>query len=89
MATISWFNARQCWRINYTLTLRNKKMRRAKYAKAKADANVLATQLGRIEQATRTGMATQHDIEEWIDRDWLAENQAETAFSGFAESIER
>ena len=89
MATLSWFTSRRCWRINYSLTLRNKKIRRAKYAKTKPEANALATQLGRIEQASRTGMATQQEIEEWVNRGWLTEDQAETAFLGYAESTSR
>ena len=89
MATVSWFKARQCWRINYTLALRSKKTRRAKYAKSRSEANLMATQLERVEQATRTGMAIQHEIEDWIERGWLAENQAEVAFVGYADSSNR
>ena len=89
MATLSWFENRQCWRINYTLTLRRQKKRRAKYARGKPEANLLATQLGRIEQATRAGMATQLEIEQWIERGWIEVEQAGVAFTGFIESAQR
>jgi hypothetical protein len=89
MATLSWFKNRDCWRINYTLTLRNRKIRRAKYAQGKPEANLLATQLGRVEQATRAGMATQQEIEEWIERGWIEVEQAGIAFTGFTESAQR
>jgi len=89
MATLSWFEPRKCWRINFSLTLRSQKVRRAKYAPGKAEATVLATQLGRLEQATRTGMATQQEIEEWIERGWIGADQAGLAFTGYAESATR
>ncbi len=89
MATLSWFDPRNCWRVNYTLTLRSQKVRRAKYAPGKPEATLLATQLGRVEQATRAGMATQQEIEEWIERGWIGENQAGIAFTGYAESATR
>ncbi|MCC7262271.1 MAG: hypothetical protein IT369_07105 [Candidatus Latescibacteria bacterium] len=88
MATLSWFKNRHCWRINYTLTLRSRKIRRAKYAQGKPEANLLATQLVRVEQATRAGMAIQQELEEWIERGWIEEEQAGIAFTGFAESAQ-
>ena len=80
---------RNCWRIRYTITLRDKKARRALYAKVRAEANTLETQLSLVEQHTRTGVATQQQIEEWIERGWLTQEQAEIAFAGYAESADR
>jgi integrase len=89
MAALNWYEGRKCWRVCYALRLRNRKARRAKYTRVKAEASVLLTQLTRVEQATRTGMATQQEIEEWVERGWLDHEQAAIAFAGYSESTQR
>ena len=89
MPTISPFKQRNCWRIDYTVNLYQRKRRKTKYAKTRAEANMLSTQLSRVEEGTRTGIATQRDIEEWINRKWLSDEEAQQAFIGYAESAQR
>lgn len=90
MASMSRYPSRNCWRVTYTITLNTgKRSRRAKYIKAHADAKVLTTQLHQLEIATRTRIARQQDIEAWIDRGWLKVDEADRAFDGYAETLER
>ena len=89
MPTVSPFKPRNTWRIDYTITLFNKKKRKTKYAKTRAEANALSSQLSRIEEGTRTGLATQRDIETWIGRNWLSDEEAQQAFIGYSESAQR
>ncbi len=89
MPTTSPFRQRNCWRVDYSVTLYKRKKRKTKYAKTKSEANLLATQLSRVEEGTRTGLAAQRDIEEWISRKWLTEEEAQQAFIGYAESAQR
>mgnify|MGYP001332968930 FL=1 len=53
MASISKFPARNCWRVDYIIHLKNRKVRRAKYPKSKAEARLLSNQLEHLEQATK------------------------------------
>ena len=39
-----------------------------------------------LETATRLGIATRAQIEQWIDRGWLRQTEAKVAFTGFEES---
>lgn len=90
MAKIYPHKQRNCLRIEYTLTLRGRKVRRPRYVRDTAEARLLQRRLEQLEQATRTGIARQNDIEEWIDRKWLKQEEAKIAFSGcFQESIAR
>ncbi|NKB67745.1 MAG: tyrosine-type recombinase/integrase [Candidatus Latescibacteria bacterium] len=89
MATISPFKPRGTFRINYTLVLLEKKVRKAKYAPTLPEARTLKKRLEALEQATRTGVARLEDIEEWTDRKWLKLTEAELVFPGFAESYAR
>jgi site-specific recombinase XerD len=62
---------------------------RAVYAKDRAEGRLLERRLQEIESATRTGIARQEDIEDWITRKWLKPDEAIVAFPGYAESAER
>jgi integrase len=89
MAALNWYAPRKCWRIEYTLYLRQRKVRRARYSKDRAVAGLLLSQAQRVEEATHTGLSTQKEIEEWVERGWLSPEQANLAFSGFAEATDR
>jgi site-specific recombinase XerD len=66
------------------LTIRGKKVRKAKYAKDKPEARVHHRQLETLEEATRYGLARPEDIEEWVERKWINVEEAEAAFNGFS-----
>ena len=89
MATLSPFKQRNCWRVAYTITLPDEKKRKTKYARTKAEATTLSGQLAQVESATRTGIAAQRDIEEWLRRKWLSDEDARQAFFGYTESADR
>ncbi|MCC7262045.1 MAG: tyrosine-type recombinase/integrase [Candidatus Latescibacteria bacterium] len=89
MASISKYAPRDCWRVSYLITLQKNKIQRAKYAKTKPEARVLATRLEQLEAATRSGVVADRNIEDWIDRGWLKEEEAARAFPGYAETVER
>ena len=80
---------RSSWRIEYTLTIGDKKKRRPKYTKERAVARVWERQLADLEIATQTGLARSEQIQEWIDKKWIKLEEAEVAFPGFRESVER
>jgi integrase len=89
VAFISSFPARNCWRISYTLTLGPKKKRCAKYAQTKPEARALCTRLEQLEMATRSGLASDRDIADWVDRALLKGEDAALAFPGYADTAER
>ena len=89
MATASFFPRRNCYRVRYSLTLGSMKKRRAKYAPTEQAADILAARLTKLEQATRTGIASHQDIGDWIRRGWTTVEEADTAFVGFADSTAR
>ena len=89
MASVSRFEPRDSWRIQYTLRLRGRSKRKSKYASTRVDAQLLARQLENLEDATRTGIARMPDIEAWIERGWLTPQEAAVGFPGFAESARR
>lgn len=89
MASVHQFAARNTWRIAYYVKIKSGLVKKAKYAKAKADANLLKRQLERVEDATRTGLATGKEIEDWIARGWIKEEEVAIAFTGYAETAER
>ena len=70
-------------------TLYKRKKRKTKYAKTKAEANQLSIQLARVEECTRTGIAPQQEIEQWIGRKWLTDEDADQAFLGYSEAAQR
>ena len=89
MAHLDQFKSRNTHRIRYTLSLRGRQKTRAKYVRDRVEADQLKVRLEEIERATRTGIARQEDIGEWIDRGWIMQDEAEIAFTGFAESTDR
>lgn len=89
MASVSFFEPRDNWRIQYTLRLGGRSVRKVKYAASRADANLLKRQIENLEDATRTGIVRMRDIEEWIERGWITSREAAVGFPGFAESSRR
>lgn len=89
MASYHPFAPRGIWRIQYVLRLPGKTVRRAKYAPTRADAQVLAHQIERLEAATRNRLAKLEEIEEWIERGWMKPQEAAACFPGFAEAARR
>lgn len=90
MASMGKYPARSCFRITYRLIFGvHKKKSRYKYCKSKEEARVLTTQLAQLEIATRTRIASQTDIEKWIDRGWLKIEEAEEIFDGYKETPQR
>lgn len=89
MASVHKFPARNNWRVSYYLKLNGKSVKKAKYAKLGAEANFLKTQIERLEAATRTGLAVEADIQEWIERGWIKKEEAGTVFRGYLETAKR
>ena len=89
MAKTYPYKQRNCFRTKYYLTLDGQRAERAVYAKDRAEGRLLERRLQEIESATRTGIARQEDIEDWITRKWLKPDEAIVAFPGYAESAER
>ena len=77
------------WRVWYTIEINGNKKRRSKYAQSLQEADTLMTRLAAVEQATRTGVATLADIEEWIAKQWITRQDSNSAFTGFAETARR
>jgi len=89
MASVHPFPKRKNWRIGYYIRLNGKSTKKAKYAKSKADANHLKRQLERLEDASKTGLASEKEIEMWIDKGWLKKEEAELIFTGYKETAAR
>ena len=79
MASVHRYPKRDSWRISYYLRLRDQLVKKAKYSKLRPDANLLKRQLENLEHATRTGLASETEINEWVERGWLKEEEAKTA----------
>ena len=77
------------WRVWYTIEINGNKQRRSKSVKSIQEADTLMLRLAAVEQATRTGVATLADIEEWIAKQWITRQDANSAFTGFAETARR
>ena len=90
MATVTKYAPRDCWRVLYAIsTVAGRKIRKSKYCKSLAEAEVMSNQLTRVETASRTGVARLQEIEECINRGWLKSDEAEEAFVGYGELLER
>lgn len=89
MASVDWFAARKTWRISYRLRLNGRSLRKAKYAREKAQAKLLKRHIERVEDAVRTGVGRSVDIEEWIERGYLKAEEADQAFLGYRETVKR
>ena len=64
-------------------------MRRSRYPRSHAEAQVIRpTQLDALEQAVRTGMAPLDQIEDWIHKGWIKQDEAFAAFRGYRTSAE-
>jgi integrase len=88
MASVSKFPSRDSWRIQYFIYLKGKKIRKTKYPKTRSEARLMANQLEQLEQATKSEYATKQDIEIWVEKGWIGEDQASHIFTGFDEVIE-
>lgn len=79
-------------RVSYVLTsMESKNFYIQKYYKTKAQARQFAQQIQVVETATKTGLARFDQLQEWIGRGWITEDQATRCFAGYdqiAESVE-
>ena len=89
LASLDRFPKRGCWRVRYTLTLGNSKIRRARYPKTKGAANALRTRITELEQATRDQVARNVDIKRWVRDGFLTSEEAAIAFPGWEDTAAR
>ena len=89
MASVHQFPQRNNWRIGYYIRIDRKSIKKAKYAKTKADANLLKRKLERVEDGCKTALASKKDIDEWVQQGWLKKEEAEQIFIGYKETIAR
>ena len=89
MASISYIDSKKLHRIFYRLKVNGELVDKAKYAKQKSRANQLKTQIGQLESATRIGIAATEEIELWVERGWIKQEEAEEAFPGLKETASR
>jgi len=92
MASISPFPSRKnrkTWRITYTIYLDGRSKRKSKYAKAINTAKFIHAKASELEQASRTGYASEEDIEEWIKNKWITEKEAHDGFTYYSDLVER
>lgn len=68
------------WRVSYSVALPDEKKYRSRYLKSRQAAGFLKRQLERLEEATRTGVASADQITEWIGRGWLKREEAALTF---------
>ena len=82
MASVHQFPQRNNWRIGYYIRIDRKSIKKAKYAKTKADANLLKRKLERVEDGCKTALASKKDIDEWVQQGWLKKEEAEQILMG-------
>jgi len=86
MASVSRFEPRNCWRIQYTLRLRARSARKSECPSNRADLQLLARQIENLEDAAKTGIARMDDIEGgvpplwWTDMGFRIRPRAVTSF---------
>ena len=76
MANIYDSSHRTGKRIQYTIVVADKKIRRDKHRPTVVEARLLVRELELLEQATRTQIATSDQIEGWIDRRFIKPEEA-------------
>ena len=76
------FKARSCWRIKWRI---RGKVHQA-YKKTEADADRLLARVILLEDASRSGIAQQSEILDWIERGWLSTDEAMVAFPGWKDT---
>ena len=76
-------------RIQYTIVVAGKKIRRDKHRPTVVEARLLVREVELLEQATRTQIATSDQIENWIDRRFIKPEEAAQAFPGYTETAAR
>ena len=89
MASMSKRAARDSWRVDYFLYLTDRKVRRTQYTKLKAEARILSSQLEQLEQATKRQYAPRPQVESWVEKGWISEEQAAQLFAGYDEVVEQ
>ena len=89
MASMTWYATRSSWRIAYVLKLPQGEVHRSKYTQHRDGARLLKRELEHLERATRTRIAKDQEIEEWMDKGWVKENEADLIFTGYAETSSR
>ena len=89
LASLDRFPGRGCWRVRYTLTLGNSKVRRARYPKTKGVGNALRTRVTELEQATRDQVARNVGIKRWVGDGFLTSGEATIEFPGWEDTAAR
>ena len=89
MASLSYYAQRDCFKVNYTLRLPDNRIRKTKYFKTRDEGRFALNQLGLMETAVKNGVASQDNIEGWITKRWMSMEEAEQAFHGFEDSLQR
>ena len=89
MASMSFYKKRKCWRVNFTLKVGERRIRKTKYFSSNEQARLSLTMIGGLEVATKTRVANRTDIEDWIQRTWLSVDEAGEIFEGYSETENR
>ncbi|MDE2704030.1 MAG: site-specific integrase [Gemmatimonadota bacterium] len=74
------------YRVSYSVALPGRKKYRSRYLRTRQAAGDLKRQLERLEEATRTGVASSDQIDEWVSRDWLKAEEAQETFRAWREA---
>ena len=76
------------YRVRYSYRLPGGPLRRlAKYSETASNAKFMVTQLSQLERAAKNGMATADQVEAWIARGYMANEDAEACFADWANLI--
>ncbi len=86
MASIHLDRKRRHWRVTYAVHLPSGTRRRSRYCSTRREADQMRRALEAVESATRAGMATMDQIEEWIGREWIGRQEARETFRSYRES---
>ena len=77
---------RCCWRVRYTLHFGANRGRRAFHTGPKFEASSPQVRLARLEEATRSSIATREEIDQWVRAQYLAAREAAVCFPGWADT---
>ena len=89
MASIDRHRARDCYRIRYTVTVKDNRIRRPRYAKTREEANIIMGKATSLEAAMKSRVAGDEEIQDWINRELITAEEARDAFPGFADTSAR
>ena len=90
MASVKKRSDGKGYRVAYSLKIvgSDQLVRRSRYPKSFSEAQTMRTQLDALEQAVRTGMAPLDQIEDWVHKGWIKQEEAFAAFRGYRTSAE-